>query len=569
MRAEHLIVLKLGGSVLLDETTLRQAVHEIYRWRRRGWGVVAVASALAGRTDRLLAESRGICDSPAPDAVAPLVSQGELHSTALLGLHLDRAGLPACVLSPAAVGLVAEGDPLDATPVRVQDSRIRGALQRGEVVVLPGYLACDPEGRSVLLGRGGSDLTALFLAQRLGASRCRLIKDVDGLYERDPSLSGPRPRRYARMSYEDALRTDGSIVQHKALRFARSVGLGFEVGRLNATRPTSVERGPSRYSDGADRPRPLRVALLGLGTVGSGVFELLRGLPQHFELVSVAVRRLCRPRAVALPAGLLTEDALGAVRAGADVVVEVMGGLEPARAAVEAALAGGAHVVTANKSLLAVRGSSLAARARAHGRLLCASASVGGSMPLLERIAIHPPPAVRGVRGVLNGTTNYVLERMGSGVSLGSALREAQRRGYAELDSSRDLSGEDAADKLCVIAQQLGRKRLGASDVRREALSEATLDRVAANGSVVRHLASLELGSERPAARVALSRLDRGDPLATVAGVYNAAVIELRDGTRELVRGKGAGRWPTAEAVLADLLEIARRAPERVDAMVW
>ena len=102
MRAEHLIVLKLGGSVLLDETTLRQAVHEIYRWRRRGWGVVAVASALAGRTDRLLAESRGICDSPAPDAVAPLVSQGELHSTALLGLHLDRAGLPPSASSPRA-----------------------------------------------------------------------------------------------------------------------------------------------------------------------------------------------------------------------------------------------------------------------------------------------------------------------------------------------------------------------------------------------------------------------------------------------------------------------------------
>ncbi len=252
MHSKRLIVLKFGGSVLREEATLPLVVEEIHRWRREGGEVVAVVSALAGCTDELLRKSRRIWPTAAPQSVAALVALGELHSAALLGLHLDRAGLSACVLTPAAIRLLATGNPHDAVPVDFDRSRVEGALARHGVVVIPGYVAEDREGRAALMGRGGSDLTALFLAHRLRASCCRLIKDVDGLYEHDPARPGPAPRRFAVATWDDALATDGTIVQHKAVEFARAHHLEFQLGRRNGTFPTRVGAGPT-YFDPPDR----------------------------------------------------------------------------------------------------------------------------------------------------------------------------------------------------------------------------------------------------------------------------------------------------------------------------
>ena len=187
---EPVIVLKLGGSVLADEAALPVAVHEVYRWRREGFGVVAVVSALAGETDALLA--RAPDRDAAPHAVAALAALGELRSAALLGAQLQAAGLAARVLQPAALRFRAQGDPLDAQPVALDVRPLRSALRDGAVAVVPGFFAHDAEGRAVLLGRGGSDLSALFVAARLGA-RCRLVKDVDGLFTADPAAPGPTP----------------------------------------------------------------------------------------------------------------------------------------------------------------------------------------------------------------------------------------------------------------------------------------------------------------------------------------------------------------------------------------
>ena len=196
----RLIVLKLGGSVLESEASLPRAVHEIYRWRRDGFAVVAVVSAFAGETDRLLERARSLGAAAASSAAA--AATGELTSAALLGAALDRAGVPACVLTPAALALRADGDPLEADPVALESARLEAVLEREGVAVVPGFAGIDARGRTVLLGRGGSDLSALFLAHALGA-RCRLLKDVDGLYEWDPARPGPRPRRYATAKWDE------------------------------------------------------------------------------------------------------------------------------------------------------------------------------------------------------------------------------------------------------------------------------------------------------------------------------------------------------------------------------
>ncbi|MBM3962642.1 MAG: homoserine dehydrogenase, partial [Planctomycetes bacterium] len=222
------LVLKFGGSVLRDDDAVARAVHEVYRHVRAGFAVVAVVSALHGETDGLVARARALDAEPDPQALACLLATGERASAAWLALAARRAGLACEVAAVERIGLRVRGDALDAEPVGLDVEALRALLRRSQVVVVPGFAGIDDAGRTALLGRGGSDLTALFLAQRLGA-RCRLVKDVDGLYERDPALPGPPARSFAAVRHDDALALDGRIVQHKAVRFAQRHGLSFEI----------------------------------------------------------------------------------------------------------------------------------------------------------------------------------------------------------------------------------------------------------------------------------------------------------------------------------------------------
>ncbi|MBM3977979.1 MAG: homoserine dehydrogenase [Planctomycetes bacterium] len=561
MRA-GVIVLKLGGSVLRNPASLPRAVHEIYRWRRDGYRVVAVVSAFAGETDALLERARALGAGPGSTAAA--AATGELLSAALLGAALDRAGVPACVLAPAALSLRAEGDPLEATPLSIDRARLETALAEG-LVVVPGFAGTDERGRCVLFGRGGSDLSALFLAAALGA-RCRLIKDVDGLYEWDPARSasggGPRPRRYERASWDDALSTDGRILQHRAVRFARDRGLEFEVARSGGVQATRVGAAPTRFAGEAEPRTPLRLVLLGLGTVGGGVWRLTRDMPDEFEIVAVACRNTQRARGQGVPEALLQTDPVAAAQVEADLVVDCLGGLEPARSAIAAALARGHDVVTANKFVLAQHGTDLLRLADAHGARLSASAAVGGGAPVLERIGACKG-RLRAVRGVLNGTVNLVLERLAAGAHLGEALAETQRLGLTESDPSRDLDGRDAADKLSVIAWLLGIEGLV---VQREEFDTAVESRARAAGKRrgrVRQVSELRLGAQGATARVYFAELSPGDPLYELPDAANAAVLLGAEGVLARVSGIGAGRWPTAEAVVGDLLQFARSRASR------
>lgn len=230
------MVIKLGGSVLTGEDSIQSAVGEARRWVDRGVRVVVVVSAFEGHTDRLLASAARF--GREPWATASLVATGEQTSAAVLALALGHAGVAAATLDAAGIGLTTTSVALDADPVSLHPAAVHSAMREHAVLVVPGFIGRDHLGRTTLLGRGGSDLTALFIAARLGA-RCRLVKDVPGLFECDPRLD-PAARLYRTVSWDGALQLDGGIVQHKGVRLAKAHRLSFEVAALGAEEATRV-----------------------------------------------------------------------------------------------------------------------------------------------------------------------------------------------------------------------------------------------------------------------------------------------------------------------------------------
>jgi homoserine dehydrogenase len=321
----------------------------------------------------------------------------------------------------------------------------------------------------------------------------------------------------------------------------------------------------------------LGVAVLGCGSVGSQVVRLLDeqsgdlaarvGAP--VDLVGVAVRRLDAPREVEVPEGLLTTDAEALVRRDdVDLVVEVIGGIEPARSLILTALEHGASVVTANKALLAEDGPTLFEAAHKAGRDLYYEAAVAGAIPIVRplRESLAGDKVTR-VLGIVNGTTNFILDRMDtSGAGFAEALDEAQELGYAEADPTADVEGFDAAAKAAILASLAFHSRVTAADVYREGISEVTAADVQSAremGSVVKLLAICELrptsgGEDAVAVRVHPAMIPRSHPLASVHEAYNAVFVESEAAGQLMFYGPGAGGSPTASAVLGDLVTVAR-----------
>ncbi|HEY2798400.1 MAG TPA: hypothetical protein VGK26_10975 [Thermoanaerobaculia bacterium] len=247
------IVLKFGSSVLRSEDELPRAVAEIARQRDLGRSVVAVVSAIGTTTDVLLEKAHRISRNPEPSALALMVATGEDVAAAFLTMALENAGLPVALMEPVGIGLRCEGEPLDAVPCGLDTELVRRAITGGRVGVVPGFYGRGPDGKIYLLGRGGSDLTALHLAHSLAAT-CRLLKDVDGVYDGDPgrASAGPSARRYAQLSYDDALALRARVVQEKALRFAQEHGIAFEVAAPGAERATRIGPLPTRLAEAAE-----------------------------------------------------------------------------------------------------------------------------------------------------------------------------------------------------------------------------------------------------------------------------------------------------------------------------
>ncbi len=230
-------VLKFGSSVLRGPSDYGAAAREIERWVRRGRRVVAVVSASGRTTDELLALARQHAGDPAPRALAALLATGERRSAALLAIALEAVGVPCALVDPVQARLTARGPTLDAEPVGLDVALLRRLLDERPALVLPGFFGVDGEGHVALLGRGGSDFTAVFVAQRLGAE-CRLFKDVDGIHDVDPA--GGSSRRYHTVGWSDVASLGTRVVQAKALAYAAAHGLAFEVTAPGAAAVTRV-----------------------------------------------------------------------------------------------------------------------------------------------------------------------------------------------------------------------------------------------------------------------------------------------------------------------------------------
>ena len=554
----RLCVLKFGGSVLTTETSYAEAGAEIYRHVREGEKAIVIVSALAGETDHLLAQADRLGADASAEMTARLARLGEYRSAAMMGLVLARMGVRAKVLDPHEIDLLAEGDPLDSDLSSLDENALAEAIDAHEAVIVPGFTAGHARCGAATLGRGGTDLTAVFFAAKAGAQRARLIKDVDGVYTDDPAKD-PSAKRYDRLDYDTAMACSRGLIQPKAIEAARAAGVQLEVAAMGAGEASCVAPGPAVVGR-ARGFRPMRVALLGCGAVGSGVLDHMKARPDLFELNPVLVRR---PE---LRAGderaLFTDDIGRSLSGGPDLVVEVMGGADDPAEIMRGALEAGADVVTANKAAVAKHYDALHASAAKGASRLEYAAAVGGGVVMVETVRRLKSGGVAAVEGVMNGTANFILSRLEAGAAFEDAVLEAQAKGFAEADPSADVDGHDAADKLSILIREAFDVDLPPHRIPKASLSEITAEMSAAalkDGKVYKQIARAKRSAGGAVdAEVVIEPVSRSHAFAGAVNEENRLLITASSGRVHALYGKGAGRWPTAAAVFADIMDIAR-----------
>ena len=539
-------VLKFGSSVLRSPHDLPVAVDEIYRRWRCGCRVLAVVSAFEGVTNQLLAEASEQFTSCCPEAGAAYVATGEQKTAALLVGTLRRFGVPSRLVDPREIGLVAEGPLLESIPVSVDVPALERLWRDFPILVLPGFFGIDAMGRVALFGRGGSDLSALFLAAELGAG-CRLLKDVPGVFNTDPAADATA-HRYSALSWASALEVAGPLIQPKALRFANSRELSFEVGRPNEEAGTLLGHANDRWASSLPPREPLNIVLLGLGVVGRGVYDMLKRLPERYRVCHVVVREVRTYASIED----LTQDAGVVLDDSIDLIIECFGGTGLPSPLMETALASGKFVISANKAAVAARWPALSSYVRGDKRRLWYSAAVGGAVPMIEALNELTGP-VREIRGIVNGTCGVVMDALAQGKSHEEAIAIAQAGGFAEADPARDLSGRDSADKLALLIEAAFGVWLPPGDIPTRGI--ATMASHSADQKLIARATRTERGI---VACVAPEAAPAGSFLSLARGPENRLEIETAAGEVIRLRGQGAGRWPTALSVMGDLHEVSR-----------
>jgi len=557
-KAARLCVLKFGGSVLTELSDYAEAATETYRHIRSGEKTIVIVSALKGETDALYKEADMVGAGGSPAAKARLVRLGEFRSAALMGLALERLGVRAAVVDPEEIGLVAEGDPLDADLCDLNVDRLAQKLEEVDAVVAPGFTASHRQAGAAVLGRGGTDLTAVMFAAKCGAQRARLIKDVDGVYTDDPA-NNPGASRYDRLDYATALKASNGLIQDKAILAAKAEGVQLEVAAMGAAQASRIMPGPAVLGH-PSKPRRQRVALLGCGAVGGGVLDHVRQRRDLFELNPVLVRR---PEARAEDGrAVFTRQVHEALSGEPELLVEMMGGADDAAALMADALAAGVHVVTANKAAVAKHFETLHDAARRGGAHFAYAAAVGGGAPMIETVRRLQPVGVAALEGVMNGTANFILSKLGEGEAFEDALADAQRLGFAEADPSADVDGHDAADKLSILIREAFQAAVPPQRIAKMSLADVTPKMcadAAKAGKVYKQIArARRVAGGAVDAEVVIAPVALSHPLAGARNEQNRALVTDADGQMHAIYGKGAGRWPTAAAVFADMMDIQR-----------
>ena len=317
----------------------------------------------------------------------------------------------------------------------------------------------------------------------------------------------------------------------------------------------------------------INVGIIGLGTVGSGAFKILRDNAQLIrdrvgvpvEVTKIAVRDVARDRGLNIPASLFVSNPAQIVEdPNIDIVVELIGGYEPAKELILTAFARGKHVVTANKALLAVHGAEIHAAARAAGVTIGFEGSVGGGIPVIkalrEALAAN---RILSIYGIINGTSNYILTKMTDEQrAFDDVLKEAQRAGYAEADPTFDVGGIDTAHKLAILVNLAFGIPIQLKDIYTEgitAISPLDIDFGKTLGYKVKLLAIAKMHEGRAEARVHPTMVPDEYPIAKVGGVYNAIQI-VGDACQDIMLyGRGAGSLPTGSAVVGDIMDISRQ----------
>lgn len=317
-----------------------------------------------------------------------------------------------------------------------------------------------------------------------------------------------------------------------------------------------------------------KVGLLGLGTVGTGTAQIFldsqgrHPLLQELEIHKVGVRSLDKPRQVELPSTMLTTDLESiATDPEIDIVVELIGGLEPARSLILTAIGHGKHVVTANKAVISRYGPEIFDAANEKGTYVMMEAAVGGGIPVIqplkESLGVN---RISAVTGIVNGTTNYILTRMQTeGADFAEVLADAQKLGYAEADPTADVDGLDAADKIAILASLAFAGRIKLEDVYCEGIRQVSaadisyaekLDFTIKLLAIAKRVAPAD-ATDRLQLRVHPTLVPKTNPLASINGVYNAILVEGEPLGQVMFFGPGAGAGPTASAVVSDILSIA------------
>lgn len=312
-----------------------------------------------------------------------------------------------------------------------------------------------------------------------------------------------------------------------------------------------------------ENKRQVKIGLIGLGTVGSGVFKTLQN-SDVVEITKIAVKNINKPRNIeGLDTSILTDNPYDVVNSDVDIVAELIGGIEPAYDLIKTAIANGKHIVTANKELLAKHGEELFSFAEEHNKVILYEAAIAGGIPIIMPIkTILAGNKINRVEAILNGTTNYILTKMDiDGASYKDVLKEAQALGYAEADPTGDVEGFDAAYKITTLATLAFRQRIKLENVYREGITKVRAeDMKAANdlGYKIKLIASAYLDKDNRAdVRVHPMLVSKKSTLAHIDYVTNAVSLEGHPVGSVTLSGPGAGEFPTASSVVGDILAIA------------